>query len=231
MHPQTTKVVDHHITNCTTCMYTCHDPCYIAGDEKQGCAAMQGGENCVACPGNCPYTTHKNGDRIYIYDSVEEEETIQDMADKYNIALGDRDAKAELLYKLMEDYTSLKSKVFNNIMSACETSKELEAIALGKSLLTSVDYIKRLIQSEEKGNRPNKEDRLGQLQHFLERAELLAAVRGDSSNLTTHMSDYEKTVYTMQSRTWRRTWMKRTNRGRKWPVGEKDMSKQGKAII
>ncbi len=76
MHPQTTKVVDHDITNCTTCMFTCHDPCYIKGDIKTYCAAIRGG-NCVVCPGKCPYTTHKNGDRIYIYNKVEEEVTIK----------------------------------------------------------------------------------------------------------------------------------------------------------
>ncbi len=35
------------------------------------------GECCGVCPGKCPYTTHKNGDRIYIYNSVEEEVTIE----------------------------------------------------------------------------------------------------------------------------------------------------------
>ncbi len=71
-------------------------------------------------------------------------------------------------------------KVFNNVMSACKTSKELEAIALGKSLLSSVNYIKRLIQAEVKSNRPNKKDRLGQLRHYLEHTELLAAARYNS---------------------------------------------------
>ena len=31
VHPQETKVVNHYITNCKTCMFTCHDPCYIKG--------------------------------------------------------------------------------------------------------------------------------------------------------------------------------------------------------
>ena len=70
-----------------------------------------------------------------------------------------QDAKIKLLYKLLEEYIDLKANVFNNIMLACETAKELESIALGKSVLTSVDYIKRLIESERKSSRPNKEDR------------------------------------------------------------------------
>ena len=64
-----------------------------------------------------------------------------------------------MLYKLLEEYIDLKAEVFGNIMQACETAKELESIALGKSVLTSVDYIKRLIESERRSNRPNKADR------------------------------------------------------------------------
>ncbi len=81
------------------------------------------------------------------------------MAEKYNVALGDKDGKIQLLYALLEEYIDLKASVFNDIMSACDTAKELEAIALGKSVLTSVDYIKRLIEAERRSSRPNKEDR------------------------------------------------------------------------
>jgi hypothetical protein len=62
VHPQETKVVDHFITNCKVCMFTCHDPCQIAGDDKEGCAAMQNGK-CVQCSGKCPWSSHSNGDR------------------------------------------------------------------------------------------------------------------------------------------------------------------------
>ena len=65
VHPQETKVVNHNITNCKPCMYTCHDPCYIAGDQKQGCASMRDGK-CVQCPGQCGWESHSNGDRYAI---------------------------------------------------------------------------------------------------------------------------------------------------------------------
>ena len=45
---------------------------------------------CRICPGKCGFDSHKNGDRIYVYDEVVEEETIEDMADRYNVALGDK---------------------------------------------------------------------------------------------------------------------------------------------
>ena len=70
VHPQETIVVDHDITNCKPCMFTCHDPCYIAGDKKQGCASMRDGK-CVACPGKCPWDSHSNGDRYDFFELME----------------------------------------------------------------------------------------------------------------------------------------------------------------
>ncbi len=62
VYPQETKVVDHFITNCKVCMFTCHDPCQIAGDDKEGCASMENGK-CVQCLGKCSWSSHSNGDR------------------------------------------------------------------------------------------------------------------------------------------------------------------------
>jgi hypothetical protein len=60
VHPQETKVVDHFITNCKLCMFTCHDPCYCTIEEK--CTAIKYGR-CVRCPGKCPWDSHSKGDR------------------------------------------------------------------------------------------------------------------------------------------------------------------------
>ncbi len=62
VHPQTTETVDHFITNCRVCMFTCHDPCIIEGDDKKECAAMQDGK-CVMCKGKCPWDSHTNGNK------------------------------------------------------------------------------------------------------------------------------------------------------------------------
>ena len=62
VHPQETKVVNHNITNCKVCMFTCHTPCNIDGDVKEGCASMTDGK-CFLCPGKCPWDSHSNGDR------------------------------------------------------------------------------------------------------------------------------------------------------------------------
>jgi hypothetical protein len=53
--------------------------------------------------------------RIYIYTKVETEETIQDMLDKYNIAMNDKGAEVKLLQELLKDYKQNKEKVFKDI--------------------------------------------------------------------------------------------------------------------
>lgn len=193
VHPQETKVVNHHITNCKPCMFTCHDPCYIAGDQKQGCASMSDGR-CVACPGKCPWDSHSNGDRIYIYGKVEVEETIEDMMKNYNIAVNDRNGKLKLLRELQKEYYLEKDNLFVNIKTACDVAKRLEEISLGKSVLTSVDYIARLIRSEENSNRPNKAARIKQLTEFKKKAQLLADARSNKLEKLTTLTSYEKTV-------------------------------------
>jgi hypothetical protein len=192
-YPQTTKVVNHYITNCKSCMFTCHDPCHIAGDQKQGCAAMREGK-CIKCSGFCPWDMHTNGDRIYVYTEVESEDTIQEMCEKYNVAIGDKNAKKDLAKKLLEEYKTLKAKVFDDIWSASEAAKRLEVIALRNTFLTNVVYIERLIKSEELSNRPNKKGRLEQLNDVLKRAKILEDAKENPNRLTHHVNDYEETI-------------------------------------
>ena len=102
-----------------------------------------------------------------------------------------------VLPKQLGEFFDLKANVFKNIRLACETAKELESIALGKSVLTSVDCIERLIESERKSSRPDKEDYLEQLNFFLGRAEFLQAARTDydyHDMATDDKSAYEVTV-------------------------------------
>ena len=64
----------------------------------------------------------------------------------------------------------------------------------GKSLLTSVEYIARLIRSEEQSNRPNKAQRIQQLENFKKKAQLLADARSNKLEKLVQLTNYEKTV-------------------------------------
>ena len=191
---QVTEVVYHDITNCPPCMYTCHDPCKIAGDGKEYCWAMDNGK-CRMCPGKCDWDVHKNGDRIYKYEPKEVVETIQDMLDKYNICSNRKDAKQKLLQNILEEYRVLKMKLLEDITAAAAASNRLDQLALRNTYLTNVDYIKRLIETERTSNRPHKQKRIGQLQMVLGMAEILDSAKNNPDVLTSHMSDYERTVH------------------------------------
>ena len=92
---------------------------------------------------------------------------LEDMFDAYNVAMNEKDAKLKILRELWKDYKQKKEQVFDDIKDASQAAAQIEKIALGKSLLTSVDYIERLIESERRSNRPNKANRFSQiLKHF-----------------------------------------------------------------
>ncbi|XP_057304658.1 uncharacterized protein LOC130641735 [Hydractinia symbiolongicarpus] len=192
-YPQTTKVINHNITNCKACMFTCHDPCNIPGDDKKSCASMKGGQ-CVACPGKCPWDSHSNGDRIYVYDEIEVEDTVEDMMDRYQIAMNDKNGKKKLLLSMLDEYRVYRERVFNDIRAASDAAKSLEEIALRQSFLTNVTYIERLIKSEEASSRPNKKVRLEQLHYFIKIAVTLQQARTDPNSLTSRVSGYEDTI-------------------------------------
>ncbi len=135
--------------------------------------------------------------RIYIYGEVQVEETVEDMLKSYNIALSDKKAKMKLLNNLKSDYFKTKNELFEDIQAACQAAKRLEEISLGKkSLLSSVAYIERLIDSERRSNRPNKKNRLEQLMVFREKAKMLEAARQGPEKFLNEMAvgKYEVTV-------------------------------------
>ena len=149
---------------------------------------------CGVCPGYCPWDMHSNGDRIYVYTEVISEETIEDMCQKYDIAINDKNAKKTLLLNLFEEYKAYKAGVFDDISRAADAAKRLEEIALKNTFLTNVAYIERLIKTEELGCRPNKKHRLEQLQDVLVKAKILEDAKNNPETLTGHVNNYEATV-------------------------------------
>ena len=97
--------------------------------------------------------------RIYIYNKVKVVKNLEEMLNTYNVAVNEKDAKLKILRELMKEYKQEKERVFKDIKSASAAATRIEEIALGKSLLTSISYIERLIESERCSNRPNKTNR------------------------------------------------------------------------
>ena len=84
---------------------------------------------------------------------------LEDMFDAHNVAMNEKDSKLKMLRELWKDYKQQKEQVFQDIEDASQAAARIEEIALGKSLLTSVEYIERLIESERRSSRPNKANR------------------------------------------------------------------------
>ncbi len=81
------------------------------------------------------------------------------MMEKYKIALDGKGAQVQLLYTMLKEYNQKRRQIFEKIQDACRAARRLEEIALGTSLLASVEYIDRLIDSERMSNKLNKENR------------------------------------------------------------------------
>ncbi len=82
---QLVETADHSITNCVKCEFTCHDPCEVQSDDKEGCSVMKG-RVCTICPFKCGFEHHQNGTKIYKYVLQNVVETIKDMMTRYNVA-------------------------------------------------------------------------------------------------------------------------------------------------
>ncbi|KAH3772285.1 uncharacterized protein LOC127846402 [Dreissena polymorpha] len=72
-----------HDTNCTYCIFTCHENCNIANDaEKIGCWAMTDGF-CRICPERCFWNQHANTPYIFDYINLDETKTYAEMKKTY----------------------------------------------------------------------------------------------------------------------------------------------------
>ena len=111
--------VQHSITNCDVCHHTCHDPCEIKGDVKEGCAVMSNGY-CKVCIGKCHWEKHRNGWYKYELRDVTETTTVDKLFKQYKISIKDRDAKEKFLEEFINEYVKMKLVVLDLIKRANE---------------------------------------------------------------------------------------------------------------
>ena len=187
--------VNHSITNCDVCHHTCHDPCGIKGDVKEGCAAMSNGY-CQVCTGNCHWEKHRNGWHKYELKDVIETTTVDDLLKKYKVSIKDKDAKKKILVELINDYGKMKMDVFDLIRKANECSNRLDEISLRPNYLNNVQCIECLIESERKKTKgiTHRAERLKQLENMKDLALLLQDVRSGPETLTNKVNEMEEEI-------------------------------------
>ena len=190
VHRQYSEILKERITNCPTCMFTCHYPCKANGNIEDVCSAMTNGK-CRICPGKCPWEVHINGDRRYFYRSETVTETIGHMLEKYKISAKSSHAKKQLLEALLGEYRDLKKKLFDDIVAAAHAANRLDQLALRNNYLTNVTYIERLIEQERVSKRAWQRKRMEQLQVMLGMAKILESARNNPDAVTQHISAYE----------------------------------------
>mmetsp|Transcript_24645 Transcript_24645/g.32157 ORF Transcript_24645/g.32157 Transcript_24645/m.32157 type:complete len:923 (+) Transcript_24645:201-2969(+) len=186
-----------HVTNCINCNVTCHEICYIAGNQKEGCWAMGSNGKCRICPERCPFSVHRD-DRVRIVTVLEHKmETINDMLQRYNVGKNEKNKKKVLLNNMLLEYKDLKKDVYEKIKISAEVHSKLATLCIKPTFLSSVDYIKRLIEEERKSSRPGKIDRINALQNLLGMAEMLQKAKKFVNNQikpTDFVSEFENTV-------------------------------------
>jgi hypothetical protein len=108
---------------------------------------MGGDGNCKICPGHCHWTSHFNRDYVWETYETEEEQTIEELKAKFNLA-ADKKATKEQLLKGYQDETLKLCQEFQTtveeLQGVLENLKEL-ALQPGNPL-TSVRYIETLIK-------------------------------------------------------------------------------------
>ena len=74
-------------TTCLKCNFTCHKNCAYANDnDKHRCGAMDSSGNCTVCSDHCCWNEHKNLPFVWVYETVKETRTSEDLKEKYDIA-------------------------------------------------------------------------------------------------------------------------------------------------
>ena len=169
------------VTNCTKCNYTCHYPCYLPkNSDKEGCAAMSGGM-CRVCPGNCHWNVHHNMDFRFETFWKKEKRTVQELFDRYNLAIQDQDDKAQIIKRIETDIEDFGKNLVSIIKEAQGHVEKLEQIALKPNPISTKEYIELLIESEKMQKRPNFEKRIQMLELLKTEVLVLSGLKGSKS--------------------------------------------------
>ena len=163
-------------TNCLKCSFTCHDSCAYSNDsDKAKCSAMSNGY-CKRCPGRCRWSSHSNIPYRFVYRTVYETRTNDDLKKKCERAESGKVDVEATIKKFETKLEELQTTVLSLIQEAAQSIKRLEEIALKPNPLDELKYIDLLIQSEKDQQKPGYKSRVEQYQNIRKNAELMKKV-------------------------------------------------------
>ena len=183
--------------NCTKCEVTCHHPCdpYLPMGWCEAFATAQNQSffgqiankvantfsdpDCTVCPGKCSSEYHLNEDSGWTYAQVMETQTLENVREKYEKAKGKKLDAEELVRALKEEVDKLKDGIIKSVNCIMYLNKKLKDIALYGETLSTPDYIRMMIKSEETDKSDGFQERIQSLNELLTLAELKKKILTD----------------------------------------------------
>lgn len=166
-----------YVTNCLTCNFTCHFPCYVEDDErKKNCKAMAGTENCNVCSKKCNWKKHRNSN--FRLEAVKKRvsKTYMELKEKYEIAQKEAKNQTSVLEKVSSKFNVLKKEVADKLKKVRKCINDLDKTAIKPNPLSNIEYIDLLIHSEESELKYGWQDRVDLLRSFRKEAEFISQV-------------------------------------------------------
>ena len=165
-------------TNCLNCNYTCHDNCVYSKDEdKKKCCAMDDKTgNCKVCPGNCVWSKHVNNPYIFELYQEKEVQTSFELKERYDTAKKGESQAETMIANIKAELEALEVRVLKRVDQARKSLVRLDEIALKRNPLSEVDYIDKLIISEEDQGKIGWQTRVKALKALRERALIIRKV-------------------------------------------------------
>ncbi|GAB1222210.1 hypothetical protein ENUP19_0098G0022 [Entamoeba nuttalli] len=148
------KIVDlksgEYATNCNKCHKTCHHPCHVPSlisyFTNKLCTCIGFSGYCKVC--GCHSSEHVNESRKYEYVIVKEEQTAQEVFDRYNEGKKGVANAESMLKKLEEEYYKIQMECYDKEQEIVECVNKLSEIALNNKVTSSNEYLDMFIQTE-----------------------------------------------------------------------------------
>ncbi|KAK3606645.1 hypothetical protein CHS0354_035639 [Potamilus streckersoni] len=169
-----------YVTNCFVCNFTCHPNCIYADDsDKAKCSAMGADGNCTVCTGHCNWIQHRNNDFYYETYVKQEQRTYNALKTKYDYAVTEEKKQTTVVEKIKSAFKLLGRNVMWMMKKVRESVNKLEQGALKPNPLNEVNYVKLLIESEQRDAITGWEARIQMLEGIKKKAELLEKIPHD----------------------------------------------------
>lgn len=167
-----------YVTNCLTCNYTCHFPCYIDDDKnKKSCKAMGGKENCNVCSKKCHWSKHRNSPFRLEALKKKVQKTYTQLKEKYEIAQKEEKSHTAVFDKVKNKFKELRKEVADKLAKVRKYINDLDKSALKPNPLSDIEYIDVLIHSERSQLKYGWQGRITLLESFRKEAEFISQAK------------------------------------------------------